>query len=481
MSVSNTHVIGVGYTGSAAIIRATNGGAFSTPQTVRIIPYTNFQVVDHIGSSTRLLSVDSDGVYAPVGNPATIGSYGASNKTLIETIDLQGRVIGISQVDIAINSSQVNNLIADLSGTFMYASGSQVKSITGINTSQASQISAISGMNISQALQINSISGMNISQALQINSISGMNISQASQISAISAALGTGGVSLTQVAEASANAQIQTTNNLSALIFASSGMNISQASQISALSAGNVERISKTINQNSHGLLSGKCVRFNGTNWVYAQADSDINAESVGIIETYTPDSFILVFHGHISLPGESFTPSLVYFLDPYNAGALTSIEPSGDGKISKPMLFATSASTGIVYNMRGDLLSSASVVDTAHVQTISGHKTFEEFVSFNGGVNFKTQVISNTPYYVSDTDSVILVDTELSSINVILPLNPTNGRTVRIIKIHDNNIMSIDRNTRNIGGQAENISVSLNNYAIDLSYSSSKSSWYRG
>lgn len=283
----------------------------------------------------------------------------------------------------------------------------------------------------------------------------------------------TGGSSIT-------GAYVSTINGMSGDIILQGGQNIFVSQNTISLS-GNIERISKKINQISHGLVSGKCVRFNGTNWIYAQADSDINSESVGIIETETSDSFELVFNGFISLPSASFTAGLVYFLDPDVSGGLTSVEPSGDGKISKPMLFATSTTTGIVYNMRGDLLSSASVVDTVHTQTISGQKTFEEFVSLNGGVNFKTQVVSTSPYYVSDTDSIILADTQSSSINIILPLNPTNGRSLRITKIHDNYTMVIDRNTRSIGGRTENITASLNEYSTDLTYSTTKSSWYRG
>lgn len=85
------------------------------------------------------------------------------------------------------------------------------------------------------------LSGNDVSQSSQIAELSGNAISQSSQIANLSA----NAVSSTLVFSASANAQIQTTNNLSPLIFQVSGANISQASQIAAISATNITQQSQ--------------------------------------------------------------------------------------------------------------------------------------------------------------------------------------------------------------------------------------------
>jgi len=51
-------------------------------------------------------------------------------------------------------------------------------------------------------------------------------------------------------------------------------------------------------------------------------------------------------------------TIGVVYFLSPTTLGAITSTEPSAIGEISKPILIATSTTTGNILRYRGIIIS---------------------------------------------------------------------------------------------------------------------------
>lgn len=112
------------------------------------------------------------------------------------------------------------------------------------------------------------------------------------------------------------------------------------------------------ITQTAHGLAVGDVVRFNGTDYVKAKADTEENAEVVGIVSAApSANSFVLTTHGKVTgLSG--LTAGTVYFLSQSTAGLLTSTEPTTSGYISKPVLIAYSTTAGYFYNMRGQEIS---------------------------------------------------------------------------------------------------------------------------
>jgi hypothetical protein len=64
-----------------------------------------------------------------------------------------------------------------------------------------------------------------------------------------------------------------------------------------------------------------------------------------------------VVFEGKVTgLTG--LTIGVVYFLSPTIAGAITTTEPSNIGEISKPILIATSSTTGNILRYRGIIIS---------------------------------------------------------------------------------------------------------------------------
>lgn len=113
--------------------------------------------------------------------------------------------------------------------------------------------------------------------------------------------------------------------------------------------------IQESITQADHGFAVGDVIGRDGaTNtYVKAQADTVVNAEAVGIVQSVNGAVFVVVYGGRINgLSG--LTDGATYYLSEITAGALTATEPDTDLYVSKPMLIATSATSGVVMNMRG-------------------------------------------------------------------------------------------------------------------------------
>jgi hypothetical protein len=110
----------------------------------------------------------------------------------------------------------------------------------------------------------------------------------------------------------------------------------------------------KAIVQSAHGFSLAQILRFNGTAYVLAKADTAANAETPGIVShVWDANRFTLLFFGYVTgLSG--LTSAQIYFLSPSTAGALTATEPSTPGQISKPLLIADSATTGFFFDWRG-------------------------------------------------------------------------------------------------------------------------------
>ncbi len=118
--------------------------------------------------------------------------------------------------------------------------------------------------------------------------------------------------------------------------------------------APNGDAIQKAINQTGHGLAVGDVIRYNGTAYVEAQANSDANAEVIGIVSAVADaNNFTFVSNGFVSgLSG--LTAGETYFLSPTTAGAITTTDPSGAGQVSKPVFLAVSTTTGYFIQSRG-------------------------------------------------------------------------------------------------------------------------------
>jgi hypothetical protein len=111
----------------------------------------------------------------------------------------------------------------------------------------------------------------------------------------------------------------------------------------------------------THAFTAGDIVyRKSDSTWAKAKADAEVTAEVVGIVESVsTTVSFVVVYTGKITIVGASWTDGAVYFLSDATAGLLTATEPSTVGRVSRPVMVATGATTGIVMQHRGMVIPS--------------------------------------------------------------------------------------------------------------------------
>lgn len=140
----------------------------------------------------------------------------------------------------------------------------------------------------------------------------------------------------------------------------------------------------EAINQTAHGFSVGNAVKFASSVWAKAQADSAANAEVLGIVETVTDvDNFTVVYGGRIAgLSG--LTANTTYYLDASTAGALTSTEPTGTN-VSKPVLYATSTTSGVVLIQRG-LIEGTEDAQLASLAGLSFSGNASKIIAVNSG-----------------------------------------------------------------------------------------------
>lgn len=128
------------------------------------------------------------------------------------------------------------------------------------------------------------------------------------------------------------------------------------------------------IGANAFGVIDA--LTFNGSEYVKARANSKLNADVVGVVESLDTgnNSFTLVSEGFVQWPtgyvqnssfgsnssvDGKFSPGKVYWLDDSIAGLLVTGEPNTIGSVSKPLFHAASTSGGFVQNYRGQVIDS--------------------------------------------------------------------------------------------------------------------------
>lgn len=119
----------------------------------------------------------------------------------------------------------------------------------------------------------------------------------------------------------------------------------------------------RDITQTAHGLSVGDVVRLDGTDYAKAQADSEANAEAVGIVIAVANSNNFTVQTGGFVSGLSSLAAGTVYYLDDDTAGLLTATEPTDTGDVSKPLLIAATTTSGWLFDMRGALISASNSV----------------------------------------------------------------------------------------------------------------------
>ncbi|MCX6800437.1 MAG: hypothetical protein NT091_04810 [Candidatus Falkowbacteria bacterium] len=123
---------------------------------------------------------------------------------------------------------------------------------------------------------------------------------------------------------------------------------------------------SSVVTMNNHGFVEGDVLRFSTSTpgaYVKAQANNKDNADVVGVVsKVVNINSFNLIAGGYVNFASStmSFVYGQNYYLATSTAGALTNIEPTGAGEVSKPVFTATAIDKGYFINYRGNVQLAA-------------------------------------------------------------------------------------------------------------------------
>lgn len=163
-----------------------------------------------------------------------------------------------------------------------------------------------------------------------------------------------------------------------------------------------------TITQVGHSFNIGDILRYDGVGaqYVKALADSPNNANVTGIVyDVVNANSFKLLYAGAISgLSG--LGSGIMYYLSSTTPGGMVATPPSALGTVIKPVLTATSATTGIFVNMATTQSSSMSSAFTN--------------ASLAGGVLSVTHNLNNKFCHVTvyDETNKIVIPDEVTAVN---------------------------------------------------------------
>ena len=121
----------------------------------------------------------------------------------------------------------------------------------------------------------------------------------------------------------------------------------------------------------------GQVVRYNGSSWVLAQANTAENSEVVGVVSTASSGSFDVTYSGFIASAGAvSASTAPVLFLSADTAGALSTTPPSVIGSVVKPIL--TKISSGwLVNNYLGTQIGGSSTISVDQIQPVGSIMPF--------------------------------------------------------------------------------------------------------
>lgn len=111
-------------------------------------------------------------------------------------------------------------------------------------------------------------------------------------------------------------------------------------------------------------IVVGDVVRYNGTQFVKAQANSETNSQIFGVVERIDTGKIWIALTGIVETTG--LVAGSTYYLSQVTAGAITSTKPTSG--IVKPVLVAAAATKGMITSS-----SSASTPNFANVQITDG------------------------------------------------------------------------------------------------------------
>jgi hypothetical protein len=292
-------------------------------------------------------------------------------------------------------------------------------------------------------------------------------------------------------------------NNLVYPNTSTASLAISASYSVSGLSSSYAKTASYALNSNGNATFSETIVQNNsfnigdavyvtaiqGNTRYFAQATSSFIPntnynEVVGIIQSATPTSFVVVYSGIVSFisPPAYFNPyynGVAYFLN--GLGSLSSVDPSqaDSTQISKPVLLQVNSSSGLVINQRGlyENLGPAITASYVYFDGITPNGTVFNAITAsyalnggNAGSGSGTTIVNPTSSYYFDSTPIgtVIAYTSGSAPSgwlpcdgAFYPITGANGAYTALYNVISQNNSAItsfgQRYTYNppIGGQA--------------------------
>lgn len=153
------------------------------------------------------------------------------------------------------------------------------------------------------------------------------------------------------------------------------------------------------------------------SNLFKAQANTISSSNAIGIVETATTQSFVLLTNGALQNVYSGLSPNTIYYLSPTTAGDIIPFKPTGSSDIIKPILLATSDVDGLLLieniaktQFEDKNIETSSLAITSSYSIFSQTSNLAETASY---VNLPTFNPNGT------RDTYIFPDSVTSSINI--------------------------------------------------------------
>lgn len=111
----------------------------------------------------------------------------------------------------------------------------------------------------------------------------------------------------------------------------------------------------------ANAFASGDVIRRTAGGYTKAQADSAVDAEVIGVVESASGTQFTIVYAGKLNKAAHGFTVGAALFLSAGTAGLLTETEPSTAAQVSKPIGIVLDANYILILNMRGSVIAAST------------------------------------------------------------------------------------------------------------------------
>lgn len=181
-----------------------------------------------------------------------------------------------------------------------------------------------------------------------------------------------------------------------------------------------VNALEQWVEQTNHGFFVGQVLTYNGTNYVLAKANSLANCKGVVMVsQILDVNHFLVVQDGFMTGLPLARVPGTQYYVDPVNAGSLTSVMPSASGDVILPCFVATSSFDGYFQSNAAELIESGPMFSWNVVTT-------------------NTVMSVNTGYFTNSASGAI---------TMLLPTVASVGDTIKIANVSDTGTFTVTQN----------------------------------